>query len=150
MFKAPPLIIFQKGLQKLIFEKKNIKRFLYREHFYPDLDQASGEFDYLQSHAGEFSMIKRFTALLYFGYLELIYVLDHCLDFLRQGIMCHLDYSMYNQVDKLFVTCLTRSRFFNSNKSTKNNYNLIKFYIVYNWTKNINNLFFPDKNYYKS
>ncbi|KAJ9200322.1 hypothetical protein DTO164E3_3029 [Paecilomyces variotii] len=50
---------------------KNIKQFLYHEHFYPDLDPTGGQFEYLRSHA------------------------DHCLDFLRQGSMCHADYSMY-------------------------------------------------------
>ncbi|GAB1318516.1 hypothetical protein MFIFM68171_08726 [Madurella fahalii] len=50
---------------------KQIKMFLYREHFYPNLDPYGEDFDYLQSHA------------------------DHCLDFIRQGILCHLDYSLY-------------------------------------------------------
>jgi len=50
---------------------KKIKKFLYREHFYPNLIFMEGEFDYVQSHA------------------------DHCLDFLRQSIMCHLDFSLY-------------------------------------------------------
>ncbi|KAK0609934.1 hypothetical protein B0T17DRAFT_545559 [Bombardia bombarda] len=46
-------------------------QFLYREHFYPSLDDDQAQFDYLQAHA------------------------DHCLDFLRQGMLCHLDYSLY-------------------------------------------------------
>ncbi|KAK4655123.1 hypothetical protein QC762_404496 [Podospora pseudocomata] len=50
---------------------KKIKQFLYREHLYPDLDTGSQRFEDLQTHA------------------------DHCLDFIRQGIMCHLDYSLY-------------------------------------------------------
>ncbi|KAF2229935.1 hypothetical protein EV356DRAFT_510022 [Viridothelium virens] len=50
---------------------KWIKKFLYCEHFFPDLDPSSGDFNYLQEHS------------------------DHCLDFLRQSSMCHLDYSMY-------------------------------------------------------
>ncbi|KAK4175468.1 hypothetical protein QBC36DRAFT_189817, partial [Triangularia setosa] len=50
---------------------KNIKQFLYREYFYPDLNSDSKAFEDLQTHS------------------------DHCLDFIRQGIMCHLDYSLY-------------------------------------------------------
>ncbi|KAI0910066.1 hypothetical protein F4824DRAFT_458529 [Ustulina deusta] len=50
---------------------KKIKQFLYREHFYPNLSDNKDEFDYVQSHA------------------------DHCLDFLRQAMLCHLDYSLY-------------------------------------------------------
>ncbi|KAI0543946.1 hypothetical protein F4679DRAFT_566704 [Xylaria curta] len=50
---------------------KKIKQFIYREYFYPDLDAAESEFEYTQSHA------------------------DHCLDFLRQSVMCHIDYTMY-------------------------------------------------------
>ncbi|KAK4195844.1 hypothetical protein QBC40DRAFT_314969 [Triangularia verruculosa] len=50
---------------------KQIKQFLYRDHSYPDLELGSERFEYLQTHA------------------------DHCLDFIRQGIMCHLDYSLY-------------------------------------------------------
>ncbi|KAI1120824.1 hypothetical protein F5Y10DRAFT_116308 [Nemania abortiva] len=50
---------------------KKIKKFLYREHFYPDLSADKDQFEYVQSHA------------------------DHCLDFIRQSIMCHLDYSLY-------------------------------------------------------
>ncbi|QPG95443.1 hypothetical protein C2857_000683 [Epichloe festucae Fl1] len=51
--------------------EKKIKKFLYRDHFYPDLDPKGAEFVYTQSHA------------------------DHCLDDLRQSVMCHVDYSMY-------------------------------------------------------
>ncbi|KAI1204066.1 uncharacterized protein F4807DRAFT_449051 [Annulohypoxylon truncatum] len=50
---------------------KKLKKFLYREHFYPNLDSNEVDFSYIQSHA------------------------DHCLDFLRQSILCHLDYSLY-------------------------------------------------------
>ncbi|KAI0186504.1 hypothetical protein EV127DRAFT_394938 [Xylaria flabelliformis] len=50
---------------------KKIKQFIYREHFYPNLSNDKDQFDYVQSHA------------------------DHCLDFLRQDMLCHLDYSLY-------------------------------------------------------
>ncbi|KAK8030408.1 hypothetical protein PG990_000142 [Apiospora arundinis] len=50
---------------------KQIKKFLYREYFYPGLERNQEEFNYTQAHA------------------------DHCLDFIRQSIMCHLDYSLY-------------------------------------------------------
>lgn len=50
---------------------KQIKKFLYREHFYAELKQGGEEYDYLQTHA------------------------DHCLDYLRQSVMCHLDFSIY-------------------------------------------------------
>ncbi|KAI1387154.1 uncharacterized protein F4822DRAFT_443966 [Hypoxylon trugodes] len=50
---------------------KQVKRFIYREHFYSEMDPSSEEYYYLQTHA------------------------DHCLDFLRQSIMCHLDFTMY-------------------------------------------------------
>ncbi|KAI6087042.1 hypothetical protein F4821DRAFT_236909 [Hypoxylon rubiginosum] len=48
---------------------KKIKQFLYHEHFYPD--STASIYEDLQSHA------------------------DHCLDFLRQQVMCHVDYSVY-------------------------------------------------------
>ncbi|KAI1119770.1 hypothetical protein F5Y10DRAFT_291010 [Nemania abortiva] len=47
-------------------------QFLFREISYPNLDPSNEEFDVLQSHA------------------------DHCLDFLRQDVMCHLDYTLYS------------------------------------------------------
>ncbi|KAF3026648.1 hypothetical protein E8E14_014516 [Neopestalotiopsis sp. 37M] len=31
---------------------KKLKKFLYREHFYPDLNTNGAEFEYIQSHAG--------------------------------------------------------------------------------------------------
>ncbi|KAK1144408.1 hypothetical protein N8T08_005561 [Aspergillus melleus] len=50
---------------------KKIKEFLNHKDVYPGMDESSGEFLYLQDHA------------------------DHCLDFLRQGSLCNLDYSLY-------------------------------------------------------
>ncbi|KAI0435896.1 hypothetical protein F4803DRAFT_573357 [Xylaria telfairii] len=50
---------------------KKLKEFIYREDFFPELDPTGAEFEYLRSHA------------------------DHCLDFLRQSILCRLDYSLY-------------------------------------------------------
>ncbi|PLB46208.1 hypothetical protein P170DRAFT_467317 [Aspergillus steynii IBT 23096] len=50
---------------------KKIKEFIYHKDIYPGMDETSGEFLYLQDHA------------------------DHCLDFLRQGSLCNLDYSLY-------------------------------------------------------
>ncbi|KAI8945738.1 hypothetical protein F4801DRAFT_584092 [Xylaria longipes] len=46
---------------------KQIKQFLYREHFFPKLEAKGEEFAYLQSHA----------------------------DYLRQSVMCHLDFTVY-------------------------------------------------------
>ncbi|KAI1177469.1 hypothetical protein F4777DRAFT_596650 [Nemania sp. FL0916] len=51
---------------------KKIKQFLFREIIYPNLSPGQAEFDELQFHA------------------------DHCLDFLRQNVMCHLDYTLYS------------------------------------------------------
>ncbi|KAI1809102.1 hypothetical protein GGS20DRAFT_369052 [Poronia punctata] len=50
---------------------KKIKQFIYREYFYPDLSKDKDHFDYVQAHA------------------------DHCLDFLRQDMLCHVDYTLY-------------------------------------------------------
>ncbi|KAI0198219.1 hypothetical protein F4808DRAFT_436904 [Astrocystis sublimbata] len=50
---------------------KQIKKFLYRDQFYAEIDPNGADFAYLLSHA------------------------DHCLDFLRQSIMCHLDFTVY-------------------------------------------------------
>ncbi|KAK2606534.1 hypothetical protein N8I77_005276 [Diaporthe amygdali] len=48
-----------------------IKRFIYREQSYPDLSLFSDAFLHTQIHA------------------------DHCLDYLRQSVMCQVDYSLY-------------------------------------------------------
>lgn len=53
---------------------KKLKQFLYFDHFYPDVEVGSGHYEYLQSHA------------------------DHCLDFVRQSMMCHMDFSLYTLV----------------------------------------------------
>ncbi|KAI1455165.1 hypothetical protein F4805DRAFT_437052 [Annulohypoxylon moriforme] len=50
---------------------KKIKQWLYHEYFYPNLEPGGEEFENLRFHA------------------------DHCLDFIRQSIMCRLDFSMY-------------------------------------------------------
>ncbi|KAK4504787.1 hypothetical protein PRZ48_002749 [Zasmidium cellare] len=50
---------------------KKIKMFLYRDYFYSDLDPEGAEFAHTQEHA------------------------DHCLDWIRQSMMCHVDYAMY-------------------------------------------------------
>ncbi|KAI2637707.1 hypothetical protein GGS26DRAFT_424480 [Hypomontagnella submonticulosa] len=50
---------------------KKIKQWIYREHAYPNLAPDGEEFETIRFHA------------------------DHCLDFIRQGLMCRLDFSMY-------------------------------------------------------
>ncbi|KAF2206739.1 hypothetical protein CERZMDRAFT_52560 [Cercospora zeae-maydis SCOH1-5] len=53
---------------------KKIKQFLYFDYFYPDVEVGSGHYKYLQHHA------------------------DHCLNFIRQSVMCHMDTSLYTLV----------------------------------------------------
>ncbi|PPJ50523.1 hypothetical protein CBER1_05508 [Cercospora berteroae] len=53
---------------------KKIKQFMYFDYFYPDVEAGSGHYKYLQHHA------------------------DHCLNFLRQSVMCHMDTSLYTLV----------------------------------------------------
>ncbi|USW55957.1 Putative mycotoxin biosynthesis protein UstYa [Septoria linicola] len=53
---------------------KKIKQFLYFDYFYPEVESGSSHYKYLQHHA------------------------DHCLNFIRQSVMCHMDTSLYTLV----------------------------------------------------
>lgn len=70
--------------------QKQLKQFISREHFYEQLDPKGPTFEYLQSHAG-----KGFLLLVLVARLVAHVSADHCLDFIRQSIMCRLDYSLY-------------------------------------------------------
>ena len=50
----------------LIVSQKQIKKFIYREHFYAELQQGEPTFDYVQSHAGNF-ILKPFKYLFPFS-----------------------------------------------------------------------------------
>ncbi|KAF7193749.1 hypothetical protein HII31_04916 [Pseudocercospora fuligena] len=62
------------GIAHNIHCVKKLKQFLYFSHFYPDVEIGSSHYDYLQYHA------------------------DHCLNFILQSMMCHMDTSLYTLV----------------------------------------------------
>lgn len=74
--------------------QKRLKQFLFFQHFYPGIEMGGKEFEELQFHAGKSSEDINHSHLHHDPNC-CDTKLDHCLDFIRQSLMCHIDYSLY-------------------------------------------------------
>lgn len=57
--------VLTKGHVQNLSLQKQIKRFLYREHFYPEVKPDTEDYDYVRDHAGTFSFFSLFFSLVF-------------------------------------------------------------------------------------